>query len=114
MSNTTAAPSQLTEYSTRMWARRTENSTRTMSATLSTDMTFNSRSILFVRRALFVVRRCELLAAPFEFQDVHKYTQKYMNNVVKRLDRRDRAAPRQTLSHPARDFLETEPLALEH
>ena len=41
----TAAPSQLTEYSTRMWARRTETSTITASAMLNPEMTLRKRSI---------------------------------------------------------------------
>src|SRR6266851_2714175 len=102
-----AAPmSHVTEYSTRMRARRTEASTSRISSALKPVITFRRRSKssppgFFGNPALVL-------------QDVHEHSEQHMNNIVDGFRGRDRRAPRAPRQHAARHFHETEPPPLQH
>src|SRR5258706_14143909 len=70
-----AASSQLTEYSTRICARRTEASTSSRSTMLKTVVTFNNASISISSRRQ---------PAAVILQYVDKHAEKHVKNVVHR------------------------------
>src|SRR5271156_6621492 len=72
----TAAASQLTEYSTRMCERRTENSTKAIRRTLRTVVTLSRRSIALFPSSGF------LSSAAFELQDIDEHSQQDVEDVI--------------------------------
>ena len=81
-----AANSQVTEYSARMCARRTENSTMTSSSRLTAAVTFKRRSI-YPPAAGAAAGPCRRQATPppaFISQDVDEDSQQHVHDVVER------------------------------
>src|SRR6185437_5001764 len=104
-----AAPSQVTEYSARMCAFRTENRTITIRIRATTVVTFNNRSIL--PSALFARRQAP---AAFEFEDVHEDAQQHVHDVIKRFHSGDGGFAGLSRTKLTGDFLKPEPFALQH
>src|SRR5579864_4843950 len=98
----TDASSQLTEYSTRMCARRTEASTSTIRSKLIPVVKFKRRSI---RHSSSKTRQP---------QDVHENTQQHMNYIVNGFEGRNGRFARPAGVKTAGDFLEAEGFPLQH
>src|SRR5579871_781177 len=104
------AASQLAEYSTRMCARRTENSTMPSITMLNAVVTFRSRSILPSGLGLAGTA----MQPAIEFQNVHENSEEDVKDVIQRFHCSNGRAAGQAGTHRAGDFDEAEAAALQH
>src|SRR5574340_259821 len=107
-----ATTSQLTEYSTRICARRTEISTSTMSRMLAPAMTSSSLSIALPPGGVGRLR------APVQpalvLQHIYEHAQQHMDDVIERAHGGNGIASRHARPHLARHLFEPESTALKH